>query len=144
MASGIISVATIPGWPSPVAGVMEELAASLVAGGFAPPFIAPDGVHVGDVTTAQNFLNGYSDSATQLQWNKWQMQTALDALLDNNFDLKAFIRAGTSTAVTAANVGTFLATIVDNYRSLRASIAAATTMAQLQAININSGWPNNP
>jgi hypothetical protein len=68
----------------------------------------------------------------------------LDALLDNNFDLKAFIRAGTSSAVTAANVGTFLAQITNNYRSLRSQIAAATTVAQLQAIDINAGWPGNP
>jgi hydrogenase maturation factor len=72
------------------------------------------------------------------------VQAALDLLLDMNFDLKAFIRAGTSTTVTGTNVGTFLATICDNYRTIRASIAAATTLTQLNAININSGWPANP
>jgi hypothetical protein len=89
-------------------------------------------------------MGGYANSATQLQWNKAQLQTSLDALLDKNFDLKAFIRAGTSSAITAANVGTFLAQITNNYRSLRTQIAAATTMTQLQAININAGWPGNP
>jgi hypothetical protein len=73
-----------------------------------------------------------------------QKQTALDALFDANFDLAKFIRGGTATTITAANVGTFLATITNNYRSLRAQIAAASTLATLNAININSGWPSNP
>ena len=71
-------------------------------------------------------------------------QANLDTFFDLNFDLKAFIRAGQNTAVTAAGVGNFLATITNNYRSLRAQINAATTVVQVQAININSGWPSNP
>lgn len=73
-----------------------------------------------------------------------QKQGALDAFFDANFDLKAFIRAGSAATVTAANVGTFLATITNNYRALRASIAAAADAATVNAININSGWPSNP
>ena len=61
-----------------------------------------------------------------------------------NFNLVTFIENGTVSNLTAAQVGTFLATIANNYRSLRAQIAAATTVAQVQAININSGWPSNP
>jgi hypothetical protein len=79
-----------------------------------------------------------------LAWWQANWQSQLDALLDNNFDLRAFIRAGTSTTVTATNIGTFLATINNNYRTLRAQIVAASTAAAVQAININSGWPSNP
>lgn len=89
------------------------------------------------ITTAYQSIAPVSEGQTDLQ-------TQLDNLLDNNFDLVKFIRAGTSTTVTATNVGTFLATICDNYRTLRASIAAASTWAALNAININSGWPSNP
>jgi len=89
-----------------------------------------------DYTTFQN--------SWPLAWWKTYWQLQLDTLLDNNFDLKAFIRAGNSTSVTGTQVGNFLATITDNYRSLRASIAAAASVAAVQAININNGWPSNP
>lgn len=138
MTAGIIPVTSIPGWPNLSDGILQHLAA------ITPCFVSPDGLHVGDVTAAQSFLSAFSGSATELSHWQSKTQTALDALLDNNFDLKAFIRAGTASSITAANVGTFLATITNNYRGLRAQIAAATTVAQVQAININAGWPNNP
>lgn len=97
-----------------------------------------------NLTAVTSFVTAYSGSATQLAYAKAQKQVALDALLDGNFDLKAFIRAGSSTGVTAAGVGTFLATITNNYRTLRASIAAAIDVATVTAINISSGWPGNP
>lgn len=75
---------------------------------------------------------------------KQAMQLALDAMFDAQFDLKAFIRGGTISTVTAVQVGSFLAQITNNYRSLRSQISAATTVAQVQAININAGWPANP
>jgi hypothetical protein len=81
---------------------------------------------------------------TVLWYVQQQKQAALDALLDNNFDLKAFIRGGTSTLISGVNVGVFLATIANNYRTLRASIANAGSVATVNAININSGWPANP
>ena len=139
MASGFIPVTSIPGWPSPAAGVMESLAATGVA-----PVISPDGLHANDVAASQAFLDSYVGSATELQWNKDQKQAALDINLNNNFNLVAFIRAGTATPVTGTQVGNFLATITSNYRNLRAQIAAATTVAQVNAINVNSGWPSNP
>lgn len=144
MASGILSVTSIPGWPVPSSGVREGLDTALQAAGFSPAFISPDGLNVGDVTAAQNFLSAYVGSASELSFNKTKKQTALDALFDANFDLAKFIRGGTSTTITATNVGTFLATITNNYRSLRAQIAAASTLAILNAINLNSGWPSNP
>lgn len=72
------------------------------------------------------------------------LQVALLALFTQNFNLAQFIINGTAATITATQVGTFLATITNNFRSLRASIAAATTVSQLNAININAGWPSNP
>lgn len=71
-------------------------------------------------------------------------QAQLDALFDAKFDLAKFIRAGTATAVTAANIGTFLAQITNNYRTLRASIAGAASVSAVNAIDATSGWPSNP
>lgn len=71
-------------------------------------------------------------------------QAALDTLLDANYSLPKFTRQGQATGITGANVGAFLAQITNNYRTLRASIAAATTLAQLNAIDITLGWPANP
>jgi hypothetical protein len=140
MASGgVIAVTNIPGWPTPTAGVMETLAALLLVSE-----IRPDGLHVSDTALASSTLSTYGGSASELSWNKTQKQAALDAFFDANFDLKAFIRAGSATNVTGAGVGTFLATITNNYRSLRASIAAAANVAAVNAINISSGWPSNP
>lgn len=138
MAAGVISVSLIPGWPSPTAGVVESLHAVM------PISFEPDGLNVADTASAQSFLSSYVGSATELAWNKQKKQIALDALFDANFDLAKFIRGGTATNITAANVGTFLATITNNYRSLRTSIASAADLTALNAININSGWPSNP
>lgn len=125
--------------------MFRQCAAALVAAGFGG-FVAsgPDGLTVSDVATAQSFLNSYVGSASELAWNKAKKQTALDAAFDANFDLTKFIRGGTASSITAANVGAFLATITNNYRSLRASIAAAANLSALNTININSGWPSNP
>lgn len=98
----------------------------------------------GDPVAVQNWLNAYHGSSFELASAKAAKQALLDAEFDANFDLAKFIRAGTATNITAANVGTFLATITNNYRSLRAQIAAASTVAAVQAINIASGWPSNP
>lgn len=105
---------------------------------------APEGWLVDDAAAFLTFVSAYSGSATELSWSKTQKQTALDTLFDANFDLAKFIRAGTLTTVTAAQFGTFLATITNNYRSLRAQIATASTVAAVNAINVSSGWPSNP
>ena len=139
MASGIIDVTTLPGWPSPLAGLADSAAAAGISW-----TIRPDGLHVSDVDAANALISTYSGSAAQLAWIKAQKQAALDAAFDTNFDLAKFIRGGTATTITATNVGNFLATITNNYRALRASIASAATVAAVNAININSGWPSNP
>jgi cell division protein FtsX len=79
-----------------------------------------------------------------LELNKVRRQAELDVFFDANFVLTEFIRNGTVTTVTGANVGAFLAQITNNYRSLRSQIANASTLTALNAININSGWPANP
>lgn len=106
--------------------------------------IGPDGVYASDVSAAQSLFATYSGSAAELAWWKAQKQIALDALFDAHFDLAKFIRDGTATNVTANNVGTFLSTITNNYRSKRANISAAVSVAAVQAVNVNSGWPSNP
>jgi len=145
MAAGTILTSQITGYPNLPQGVFPAVQAALVAAGFSGSVsVAPDGIHVSDVATALNAFNSYSGSAAELQYWQTAQQAALDTLFNANFDLAKFIRAGTATNVVAAGVGTFLATITNNYRSLRAQIAAATSVAQVQAININSGWPSNP
>lgn len=138
MTKGIIPLTNIPGWPTPSSGILTQLSA------VTSYCISPDGLEVGDITAAQNFLSSYVGSATEFSFNQTLKQAALDALFDSHFDLAKFIRGGTITTITAANVGTFLATIANNYRSLRAQIAAASSVAALNAININAGWPSNP
>lgn len=106
------------------------------------PF-APTGVDT--VILALTGIESVGDSmANNLAYAQFVKQTALDAFLDTNFDFKAFIRAGTTATLTGAQVGTFIATIANNYRSIRASITSAATVGAVNAININSGWPSNP
>ena len=104
----------------------------------------PAGWFADNAAAVQAIINAFSGSANELQYWQRLWQTKLDAEFDANFDLAKFIRGGTVTTVTAANVGNFLAQITNNYRSLRAQIAAAATVAAVQAINIASGWPSNP
>ena len=106
--------------------------------------IAPDGIYASDAIAVQALFASYSGSASELQWQQQQKQSALDILFNEHFDLAAFIRNGTVIGITATQVGTFLATIVNNYRTLRANIAAATSLAQVQAIDVTKGWPSNP
>lgn len=145
MASGTILYSSITGWPSPPAGLFEACESALATAGFST-FVSrgPDGVNVSDVATVNAVLASYAGGSAQLAFNKAQKQATLDALFDANFDLAKFIRGGNATGITAANVGSFLATITNNYRTLRASIANAADLTALNAINLNSGWPANP
>jgi hypothetical protein len=69
---------------------------------------------------------------------------ALNVFLNANGQLPVMIAAGSSTSLTGTQFGTFLATAANNYRTLRAAINAATTVTQLNAINVLAGWPSNP
>lgn len=105
-----------------------------------------------DTGATQLIASGWTPSSLAAAQNAFfplanfqaQKQAQLDALFDANFDLPKFIRAGASTGVTAAGVGTFLAQITNNYRTLRASIAAAASVAAVAAIDVTTGWPANP
>ena len=145
MAAGYIASTLIPGWPSPVIGVMEQLYQTLHDAGFInTPALAPEGLYVPDISISTSFLASYVGSASELSFHKTLKQSELDAFFDANFVLTEFIRNGTSTSITGANVGAFLAQITNNYRSLRIQIQAATAVAQVDAINVKSGWPANP
>ena len=104
----------------------------------------PTGWHTDNAAAVQAITSSYVGSATELAFHKVQAQAVLDATFNASFDLAAFIRAGTAVAITGTQVGTFLATITNNYRTLRASIANAATVAAVNAINPSSGWPANP
>jgi hypothetical protein len=137
MTPGIIPLTSIPGWPTPLAGIMQQLPVAA--------FLSPNGLNVADVTTAENYLSTYAGSTAQLSWNQQQHQAQLNALLEHKLDLVAFICAEANSSMDATNVATtLLATVADNYRSLRAQISAATSLGQLQAINIYQGWPRSP
>lgn len=143
MGAGIIPYANVP-HPIPD-GLFLACEAALVAAGFsATVALAPDGIHVADVSTVTATMTSYAGSAAELAYHKAIQQAALDAIFSANFDLAAFIRSGTTVGITGVQVGTFLATITNNYRTLRAAIANATTVAQISAINVTAGWPNNP
>lgn len=80
MAQGILPITSLPAWPTPAAGVMSGLV-SLLPGAF----ISPDGIHVSDVATAQNFLSSYVGSAAQLAFNKSALLDQLAALYLSKF-----------------------------------------------------------
>jgi hypothetical protein len=143
MAAGIISPTLLPGWPFPLAGSREQLDETLKANGFALSILSPDGLFVGDVTTATNFLPAYPGSASELSFNRTAKKDELDAYFRTYFDLTNFIMQGT-VQVSATNVGNFIAQITNNYRSLKSQIASAANMTALNAIDITKGWPNNP
>lgn len=144
MAAGHVPSASIPGWPNPAVGVYDCLEAALFQAGFSGCSMMPEGLWAGDVAFADNFLSTYVGSTTELEWHRTQLQAQLDTNLNNNFNLIAFIRAGTISTLTGTNVANFLANSSNNYRKLRDQISSATTIAQLQAVNINAGWPSNP
>lgn len=113
-------------------------------------FTADDG-SVAPQTVAKGQTQAQVDAAYAAYQATWslaywqaQKQAQLDAFYAANINLDAFIRGGTVTGVTATQVGTFLAQIVNNYRTLRASIAAAASISAVNAVNVQSGWPSNP
>lgn len=94
-----------------------------------------------DNATAQTIID------TPIMWlaaAKVRKQAALDDILDTRFDFKAFIRGGTIKTITGTQVGNFIATFENNWRTLRDAIAAAATTDAVIAINVESGWPANP
>lgn len=105
---------------------------------------APDGIYADDPAKAEAFANDYSGSAAELTYWRSIWKARLDAMFDKHFDLAQFVRDGTVTTITGTQVGNFLASVTNNYRSLRSQISSAATVAAVKAIDITSGWPNNP
>jgi hypothetical protein len=66
------------------------------------------------------------------------------AFLNQFFNFINFIDGGTLTTLTGTQVGTFIASCANNYRAKKAAIAAATTVAQVFAIDVTAGYPTNP
>lgn len=133
----IINYSAIPA--TPAAGFISTVEAK---GHFISS--SPHSWLVSNASAVQAIYDTYAGGSDELEWNRTQLQGQLDTNLNNNFNLIAFIRDGTLTTLTGTNVANFLANSTNNYRSLRQQIASATTLAQLQAININAGWPSNP
>lgn len=69
-----------------------------------------------------------------------RLQDAFDA----RTSLFAIADAGTSQTVTGAQFGNFCATAINNYRVKKAALLAATTQAELDAVDLTTGWPANP
>jgi hypothetical protein len=140
---GTIPYSSIPS-PVPI-GLIGACQAAEAAAGFSSMLsMAPDGWEVADVPTVMATIASYVGSPAELAFHKTAKQTALDATFDTTFDLAKFIRGGTLTTVTAANVGSFLAQITNNYRGLRSSISNSSATAVTDAINVTAGWPANP
>jgi len=145
MAAGFIPVTNIPGWPNPPAGLMPACQKSLDNAGITGPlFINPQGLRTPDTTNTQNVLSTYTGSATELTSVKDVRKKALFDLCDTQYDLRSLADGNTSPSLTSTNVGQYLASVGNNYRTLKANINAAANTAAVNAININTGWPTYP
>jgi hypothetical protein len=105
---------------------------------------APEGWLVDDAAAVQAIISAYSGSATELGYWQRRRQAELVIEYERRTDPLVIADGATDTSVTAATLGGYQAACVNNYRSLKAQIAAATTASGLQAINPLSGWPAFP
>lgn len=142
-APGIIPNSSVP---SPIPdGLLEACEAALGQAGLLVKVTrAPDGLHVSDVPTVIATISSYVGGAAQLAYHKAQKQAALDTFFNANFDFLQIVHGGTSSNVSVGSFMSLLAGALNNYRSLRSSIANAANVAAVNAINVNSGWPANP
>lgn len=97
-----------------------------------------------------------NDAAVQAMINSFDPMTYTRAdpgagklkRLQEGFDARtslfAIADAGAATTVTAAQFGAFCATAINNYRVKKAALLAATTQAELDAVDLTTGWPANP
>jgi hypothetical protein len=69
-----------------------------------------------------------------------RLQDAFDA----RTSLFAIADGGTVQTVTAAQFGNFCASAINVYRAKKAAIQAATNAAELNAVDLTTGWPGNP
>jgi len=84
------------------------------------------------------------DSFDVLAFAKARKIELLDRESEARIGLLVFIRAGTLTTVTATQFSTFMAGVTNRYRVIRQQINNATTVAEVQALALNTGWPANP
>lgn len=68
----------------------------------------------------------------------------LEEAFDARTSLFAIADAGTLQTVTAAQFGNFCASAINTYRAKKAAIQAATSAAELNAVDLSTGWPSNP
>jgi len=145
MAAGNIPVSSIPNWPNPPEGLMPACQKSLddakINGAL---FISPQGLHTPDVANTTAVLNSYVGGATELTYAKDTRKKALFDLVDGYYDLRALADGNTTTNLTANTVGSYLAVVGNNYRAKKADINAAATVAAVNAVDINTGWPPYP
>jgi hypothetical protein len=145
MPPGIIPTSSIPGWPNPPAGLIPACQTSLDNAGIKGQlFINPAGLRTPDISNTQNVLSTYTGSSTELTYAKDTRKKALFDLTDGQYDLRALADGNTAPTLTSTNVGQYLASVGNNYRTLKANINAAANVAAVNAININSGWPTYP
>jgi len=145
MPAGNIPVSSIPGWPTPPEGYMAACQTSLDNAGIKGNlFLSPQGLHTPDVANTTAVLNGYVGSSAELTYAKDTRKRSLYDLVDNYYDLRALADGNTTTNLSANTVGTYLANVGNNYRTKKAAINAAATVAAVNAVNINTGWPAYP
>jgi hypothetical protein len=54
------------------------------------------------------------------------------------------IDAGAATNITNAQFTTYLVAVTNRYRTIKAQINAATTVQEVEAVSLTTGWPANP
>lgn len=84
------------------------------------------------------------NSFDELAYRKTKKIERLDAAADERISIIALIRAGAVTNVTGTQHAAFMAAATNNYRTIRAAINAATSIAEVEAVSLTSGWPANP
>jgi hypothetical protein len=145
MTAGNIPTSSIPGWPNPPQGLMPACQTSLNNAGInGALFIGPQGLHTPDLANTNAVLSTYTGSATELTFTKDTRKKALYDLVDNYYDLRALADGNTTTNLSANTVGTYLANVGNNYRTKKAAINNAATVAAVNAVDINTGWPAYP
>ena len=108
-------------------------------------WIDPAGLNFPDSETlllAKELINSYAGSEAELIHWKIKKQEMLDFQLDVNFSFTTFVRNGTKIGITSNDILTFFSTITSNYRTLRENITNASTIAQVQGIDVSLGWPD--
>lgn len=145
MTAGNIPTTSIPGWPNPPAGLIPACQTSLDTAGIRGAlFMGQQGLHTPDLANTNAVLSTYVGSSTELTYAKDVKKKLLFDLVDSRYDLRALADGNTTTNMSGNSVGTYLASVGNNYRGKKNAINAAATVAAVNAIDINAGWPAYP